>query len=78
MAPHSTACGRLAEVGCVTVDGEHHVTLFVCEDGIGVCCRVIEEPLDEVNRVGSRAGLWGGQRAEADEYGRIDAATIVQ
>ena len=52
MASDLTACGRLAEVGCITVDCEDHVALFVGEDGIRVCCRVIEEPLDEVKRVG--------------------------
>ena len=52
IASNSTACGWLAEVGCITVDSEDHVALFVGEDGIGVCCHVIEEPLDEVKSVG--------------------------
>ena len=52
MASNLTACRWLAEVRCITVDCKDHVALFVGEDGIEVCCRVIEEPLDEVKSVG--------------------------
>ena len=53
MASNSTACGGLAEVGCIAVDSEYHVTPFVGEDSVGVCCCVIEEPFDELKSVGS-------------------------
>ena len=46
MASGATLGFRIAEVGCVAMDDEDHVTCLIGEDGVLMARRIIEEQFD--------------------------------
>ena len=57
MAASAAAHFWFAEIGCVTVDAEYHVTFGIREDGIGMGGDIVEEVMGSLHGVVSGCGL---------------------
>ncbi len=61
-----------AQVECVAVHNEHHVTFLVSDDGILVCCGIVKELPASRHGVLGRFSLGRRNYAERCEHGGVD------
>ena len=66
------------EVTGIAMDGEFHVAAFVCENGILLCSKIVEELTCMLKGVSSWRGGLGGNGAEWDKQGAVNGSAIEQ
>ncbi len=69
---------EFAQVGCVAVHNEYHVTLLVSDDGILVCCSVVKELLASCHGVLGGFSLGGSNCTERCEHSGVDCPAVVE
>ncbi len=67
-----------AQVGCVAVHNAHRATLLVNDDGILVCCCVVEEVSALYHGVLGSFSLGRSNCAEHCEHGGFNCPTVVE
>lgn len=66
------------EVTGIAMDGEFHVAAFVCENGILLCSKIVEELTCMLKGVSSWRGGLGGDGAEWDKQSTVNSSAVEQ
>ena len=78
MSACATSGVQFGEVRCVGVHRQDHIAGVVCDNGVRVCCDIVEEFVEVLHCGLCGGGLLHGKGPERGEHREIDGACIVE